>query len=110
MLDEMSVTTFREWREYFDLEPFGEERADYRAASIVAMLYNINRRRGTPAKNTRDFVLRFGEKVEPRRKTWQEMKAIGAMIAGAANKPRPTRPPKRQPVKRNRPTRGKHGR
>ncbi len=109
MLDEMSVTLFREWREYSDLEPFGEERADLRAGQIAAMLYNINRKRGSASKNARDFLL-FGEKAKPRRKTWQEMKAIGAMIAGAANKPRPKPPPKHQPVKRNRPTRGKHGR
>ncbi len=88
MLDRMSITLFREWRAYFDLEPFGEERADYRAASIVQMLYNINRRRGTPAKPVRDFVLEFGETAVPKRKTWQEMKAIGAMIASAHQPPR----------------------
>ncbi len=83
MLDRMSITLFREWRAYFDLEPFGEERADYRAASIVAMLYNINRKRGTEAKPVRDFVLEFGDKAKPKRKSWQELKAIGAAIASA---------------------------
>lgn len=83
MLQGMTVHEFRRWRAYYDLEPFGEERADFRAASIVQTLVAIHRKRGTKVKPIRDFVLKWGDDAAGAgRKTWQQMKAIGAMIAG----------------------------
>jgi len=57
----MPYAEFLEWIAYSRIEPFGEERADWRAASVVAMLANINR----DAKKRRkpypvsDFLLNF---------------------------------------------------
>ena len=91
MLRGMSIHEFRRWRAYYDIEPFGEERADFRAASIVATLLNIYRKRGTKAININDVRIRFGDEAKPKKQSWQALKAIGQMIAGAANRQTPKR-------------------
>lgn len=53
-----------EWEHYARLEPFQEFRADYRAASIVSMLYNVNRTKDSKQYTIEDFVLKFGEREE----------------------------------------------
>lgn len=63
MLREMSIRQFLEWRAYFDLEPFGEERADLRSAHIVQTLVNIRRGEARkPAVALKDCTLSFGER------------------------------------------------
>lgn len=60
----MSIRQFQEWRAYADLEPFGEERDDLRAASIVQVLRNLfGRRKGQRPIPLEDCVLRFGQAV-----------------------------------------------
>lgn len=81
MLRSMSIRDFRRWRAFFDLEPFGEERADWRAASIVSALVNLQRKRGTKERPIGDFLLKFGDAAKPKRKSWQDLKAIGRAIA-----------------------------
>lgn len=64
MLREMSWPQFYMWTKYYELEPFGEERADLRVATTTAAIYNVNRdtsRRPEPYE-ARDVVLRFGVK------------------------------------------------
>ncbi len=80
---------FREWRAYDELEPFGDVRADLRAAQIERALYNIfARRTGQSLYSLSDFVLRF----EAPRSTkapmtavtqWQGIKARARAIAEA---------------------------
>lgn len=87
MLSEISVHEFREWRAFYDLKPFGEERQDDRIASIVVTLINQWRKRGSRR-------VRIGEaKVSYKGTTkegptasggWQAMKAMGRRIASAA--------------------------
>lgn len=75
MLDGMSITQLREWFAYSELEPFGEERADYRSAQICAMIANSVRdkkRKPTPYK-VEEFLLRFGER-QAAVKDWRAMK------------------------------------
>jgi len=82
MLRRHTAKWFRGWEMYYELEPFGELRADYRAASIVQMLYNINRGKGQKALPLKDFVLKFEE--EPKRKqSWQEQAAMLRLLAAA---------------------------
>ncbi len=89
MLQEISWDEFLEWIEYASLEPFDETRADYRAASICALIANVNRdRRSRPSPfQVSDFLLLFGEDEKPReqRQTWQQQKMLGQMIAIAFN-------------------------
>jgi hypothetical protein len=85
MLRKMSIREFRRWRAFYDLEPFGEERSDYRAASIVATLVNLHRKRGTREKPIKDFLLQFTDATEKSKpKPWERLKQIGREIAGAA--------------------------
>ena len=42
MLETMSVKQFRRWVEYAQLEPFGEERDDWRAGLVTSAVYNVN--------------------------------------------------------------------
>jgi hypothetical protein len=43
MLRNMSARHFIEWQLYYDLEPFGEERADLRSAQVVQTFINLHR-------------------------------------------------------------------
>lgn len=56
----MSGQQLTEWMAYFELEPFGEERADYRMATLAALTANIHR---DPEKSdefrVQDFMPRF---------------------------------------------------
>lgn len=85
MLREISIHEFREWRAYYDLEPFGEERQDLRIGSIVSTLVNIYRKKGKPAVSIRDGTIKVGEQVAKKPRPWQQLKNIGAAIAGMAN-------------------------
>jgi hypothetical protein len=60
MLRGITVRQFQEWRAYADLEPFDEERADARAASIVQAIYNSPRRKKDRLK-LQECLLSFGE-------------------------------------------------
>ncbi len=81
--------------EYEAIEPFGDRRADWQAASIVAGLANviIAVNRGTKRFRIKDFLLEFDrqekevakEGAAPAGKTWQQMKFIAQMWAAAFN-------------------------
>ena len=89
MLRGMTVMQFFEWVTYAELEPFDEVRDDYRAASIVAMIANMNRdtKRHPSAIPLTDFVLKFGvDTTKPKKQTWQEQKLIAAQFAAMYQK------------------------
>jgi hypothetical protein len=86
MLRRITMQQFMEWAEYSTLEPFDEVRADYRAASIVQMIANMNRdiKKHPNPFSIEDFVLGFGDSGEARsrkKQTWQEQKLIAAQFA-----------------------------
>lgn len=90
MLASIPATLFLEWRAYDELEPFGELRQDYRIASVVQALYNLQR---DPKKHRdpfpiADFVLKFGEPEgasREKRQTWQEQKLLAKILVGLHN-------------------------
>src|SRR5678816_3744720 len=63
MLRRMTAQDFHDWEIYAELEPFGELRADYRAAQVAQMIFNmaVESRHRKPMK---DFVLPAGEREE----------------------------------------------
>jgi hypothetical protein len=67
-----------EWEAYAALEPFGELRADYRSAQIVAMLYNLNRdpKKDPDGKGTHEFLIPWDaeEKTDEQRQKEHEGK------------------------------------
>ncbi len=56
------------WLAYAELEPFGELRADYRAASIAAMIANVNRGEKQKPFTLEDVMVKFGEPAEEKKK------------------------------------------
>jgi hypothetical protein len=71
MLRQLTWTDFLGWLAYSQLEPFDERRADFRAASVVSMLANVNRdtkKRSSPYKLD-EFVIEFDAPFKPRDRT-----------------------------------------
>lgn len=84
----MTSKHLAEWRLYDQLEPFGEERADFRSAQIAQALWNIARDpkvnpKGWPLE---DFLLTFGDRPTAAKaqqsSNYQEM-LIDAWVAGS---------------------------
>jgi hypothetical protein len=87
MLREITWRQFLEWQAFFVLEPFDEDRADIRIASVVQALLNINRDRKKRKKpyTLEDARVWFGDTPRPKREaqTWQQMLAVTKMYAAA---------------------------
>jgi hypothetical protein len=81
----MSSREFTEWQAYFALEPFGEERADIRAALVASVIANVNRnpkKRSSPFA-VKDFMLRFGEAAGSREQSVEQQLSLVEMLNAA---------------------------
>ena len=58
LLERVSARELSEWMAYAQMEPFGEERADLRAAIVAMTVANVNRGKGRAAK-VEDFMPKF---------------------------------------------------
>jgi hypothetical protein len=77
----MSSREFAEWVQYYQLEPFGEPRADLRSGIVASTVANSARdpkKKPTPFKPD-DFMIQFEQKQE-RQKDWRTMLAQVEMI------------------------------
>ena len=92
MLCRRTAKWFRGWEMYYELEPFGELRADYRAASIVQMLYNINRGKDQKALSIQDFLLFAEKEKKPEQTPEQKFKILQLWAAAMANDGPPLAP------------------
>lgn len=94
MLRRHSAKWFRDWRIYYDLEPFGDFRADARAAQIAMMIFNM----AVAVKDRKSldhFLLKWGEeekegkpeakKERGRKQTWQEQLEIMKALSVSFN-------------------------
>jgi len=71
MLAQMPWRVFVEWMQYAQVEPFGEERADVRAAIVATTVANcMGREKGKPPFKLADFMPQF---EQPERKTADDM-------------------------------------
>jgi hypothetical protein len=89
LLRTISARQFFGWQHFAEVEPFTfnkELRADYRTASIVQMIANVNRGK-RKAYSLDEFLLKFDDAKPPAKKTWQEMQKVAYMIAAAYNAP-----------------------
>jgi hypothetical protein len=59
MLAKMTSMEFTEWKVFFNLEPFGDMRADLRAGMIAAPLLNIWKKRGSSPAHPSKWILDF---------------------------------------------------
>lgn len=71
LLTRVSSRELTEWMAYYELEPFGEERADLRAGIIASTVANVNRAKGK-AYQPQDFMPKFGRRGA---RSWQELMA-----------------------------------
>lgn len=74
----MSWEQLLEWFEYYQLEPFGEERADLRNGIACALLANVNRGRNSKAFSPTDFMP-FVEKPQAKpmdAEGWKRLKSV----------------------------------
>jgi hypothetical protein len=76
---------FREWLAYYGLEPWTQDRADWRAGMVASVIANVNRGRGTPAYKAADFMPRFGPEPEQKRQPLSDMKAAFEKFAQVCN-------------------------
>ncbi len=70
----MSASEYAEWFEYYKLEPWGEERADLRAAGVSATIANVNRGKKGKTYQPSDFLLKFGKGGDVRMTPEQSVK------------------------------------
>jgi outer membrane receptor for ferric coprogen and ferric-rhodotorulic acid len=95
MLSEISYETFAEWRAFDRIDPIGGKRGDWQVASVISTLLNLHMARLRKRKtfSPEDFLLEWQEAARPvmerdvsgPRKSWQEMKSIGRMVAAFDN-------------------------
>lgn len=81
LLARISSRELTEWMQYYELEPFGEERADLRAAIVAATVANANRRKGKRAFKPADFMPRFKQQAEPQ--SWEDQLRLVEMLNAA---------------------------
>jgi hypothetical protein len=60
MLAGMSSRQFSEWMAYAAVEPFGEERSDYRVAHALAVIVNMFRGKDDQPVSVADLLPRVG--------------------------------------------------
>ena len=79
----MTAKELSEWMAYYEVEPFGEERADYRSAMIAWVLASIYAKKGHKPK-IEDFMP-FQDKTK-RQQTAGEIQSMLHMISSTAKK------------------------
>lgn len=60
----MTSWEFSHWVALYQMDPWGEERADLRNAMVCATLANIHRGKGSKRVTIGDYMPRFGEDVK----------------------------------------------
>jgi hypothetical protein len=70
------------------LEPFGDDRADWRNAMAMAMQANMNRKKGAPAIPVHKFLLRFDNQVKRGRSMKDLEAAMYARFLSMGGKPK----------------------
>ncbi|MCS7294432.1 MAG: DUF4035 domain-containing protein [Dehalococcoidia bacterium] len=81
----VSAREFAEWMAYDRLDPIGRERDDWRAAALLTMLANLNRKKGRKPYTLKDFWPQWHreepDEDELRRKIDATMKALQGLFA-----------------------------
>lgn len=95
----MGSREFTEWMAFFQLQPYGEWRADFRTASLMALIANVNR---DPNKSKefspQDFMPDFDKALDERQaqeaipeheRVWNKVKAAFGGLARPSSRPSP---------------------
>ena len=78
---EIDSREFAEWIAYDRIDPFGEERADWRVGQLTAMVANLFTKRGQAKAKATDFMYQD----KPKRQTLAQQRSIFAAFAAAHN-------------------------
>lgn len=81
-VEQMPASRLVEYMAAFQIDPWGEERADLRAGYVAATQYNVNRQRGQRSLKVSDFVPDFKPK---KKQTAKEMEMLFDLFATAHN-------------------------
>lgn len=65
----MTNVEFTYWQAYYGLNPFGEERADLRAAMTTAKIHNVNVTKKADLVTIADCMPNFGDSTETKQQT-----------------------------------------
>ncbi|PCI51396.1 MAG: hypothetical protein COB49_01965 [Alphaproteobacteria bacterium] len=74
LLARIDARELAEWQAYYRLEPFGEERADWRTAQTTAMIANVNL--GKDARPIEAGIFMYGYQPEPEPSLADQIKAV----------------------------------
>ena len=83
----MGYREFIEWMAYYQMEPWDETRADWRAGMVAAVIANVNRGKDQRAYKPDEFMPKFGPEKTPPGGNWKTMQQRLRMAA-AVNKNR----------------------
>lgn len=79
LLARVNSRELAEWRAYELIEPFGEQRADLRAAIVASVMANAFRGKDQRAYEPKDFMPKFDEPQQPM--DWRKMRSMmGALV------------------------------
>ena len=79
MLEALTWQQLLGWLAYYEVEPFGEERADYRIGILTAAVHNALRRQGSRPYKPTDFMLSKPLKGD-HQQGLEDMKRLARMI------------------------------
>lgn len=83
MLAQITFQQFGEWLAYMRMDPFSEQRADYRIAQLACLIANKLRGEKEQVYSLSDFVLKFDDDATPKPTKKQPSWRVGKMIARA---------------------------
>jgi hypothetical protein len=72
LLAALTSSELTEWIAYYNVDPFGSEREDYRMGSICATVLNSQRAKGKVFQPS-DFIVDFSK---PKQQSPEEIKAV----------------------------------
>ena len=73
LIDVMTVEEFLRWMAFFSLEPFGDDRADWHNAMILAQNYNMNRGKGKRVLTPDKFLVQFRSHKQKQAQSMEQM-------------------------------------
>jgi hypothetical protein len=81
MLAAMPQRVYREWMIYAEMEPWDEQRADWRAAMVASTVYAVHRTKKSPRRKLKDFLPSFKRGAGKPRTKQQAANLMRNMIA-----------------------------
>ena len=58
----MGAREFMEWAEFYELDPWGDKRADLRESILCSLVANALRKKGSKRLAPKDFMPEFGKR------------------------------------------------